>query len=238
MKKIIYLILLTFLMMACTSNEDEELIDVLKTEGVFIDSRDKHEYKWIKIGNHTWMAENLAYLPAVSPEIINNTNLPCYYVFGYNGINVNTAKATLNYTTYGVLYNWKAALTASPDGWHLPSDDEWKEMEIALGMTKDQVDYFIDYFNRGSHQGTQMKTTYGWHNNGNGTNVSGFTGLPGGYRFSNGSYWYIENLGYWWSSTEISANFAWGRGLGYNSSGVCRNSNHMENGFSVRCIKD
>lgn len=120
--------------------------------------------------------------------------------------------------------------------WHLPSDAEWKQLEIELGMTQAQADDYIFPYFRGTDQGTQMKTAGGWHNNGNGTNTSGFSGLPGGYRFSNGNFCFIGSFGYWWSSTQGSAKYAWGRGLGFNTSLVCRNSNYKENGFSVRCI--
>jgi len=238
MKKIVGLILLIFGILGCTNDLDELIDDSVPTTGTFIDSRDNHEYQWITIGNQTWMAENLAYLPSVSPVAMDTANLPSYYVFEYNGTNVNEAKATLNYATYGVLYDWMAALISCPAGWHLPSDEEWKQMEIALGMPENQMDESITSFFRGTNQGVQMKNKSGWNNNGNGSNSSGFSGLPGGYRFSNGNFFFVGSISYWWSSSDGSETFAWARGLRYNSGGVCRNSNFKENGFSVRCIKD
>lgn len=238
MKKIISIISLAFWILACTNTEDEEVSGCFETSGKFIDTRDNHEYQWVKIGNQTWMAENLAYLPAVSPFINDTTNSPCYYVYGYNGTDVNTAKTNPNYIKYGVLYNWPAALTACPQGWHLPSDAEWKQLEIELGMTLNHVDDCLNTFDRGTNQGTQIKSDNGWHNSGNGTNISGFSGRPGGFRFSNGNFSFSEKLGYWWASTNSSEEFAWSRGLSYNSSGVCRNHSFKNNGFSVRCIKD
>jgi uncharacterized protein (TIGR02145 family) len=238
MKKTIFLFFSMFLMMACTINEDEEFVDYLKTSGEFIDSRDHHEYQWVKIGKQIWMAENLAYLPSVSPLINDTANLPCYYVYGYDGTDVNMAKSNLNYIKYGVLYDWSAALTACPAGWHLPSDAEWQQLEIELGMTTYLADECVDFFDRGTDQGNQLKTASGWNNDGNGTNSSGFSGLPGGYRFGNGNFCFIGKLSYCWSSTDSSEDLAWGRGLAYNSSGVCRSRYYKENGFSVRCIKD
>ena len=71
------------------------------------------------------MAENLAWLPGVSPSSDGSETLSYYYVRGYEGTVVSEAKAVANYSTYGVLYNWPAAMAACPDGWHLPSDGDW-----------------------------------------------------------------------------------------------------------------
>jgi uncharacterized protein (TIGR02145 family) len=238
MRKIIYLILFMFLIWACAEKEGEELFDLEETPETFIDSRDNQEYKWVKIGNQIWMAENLAYLSAVSSGESENEDLPQYYVYGYYGTNVDSAKSTFNYSTYGVLYNWTAATASCPEGWHLPSDAEWKELEIELGMTLSQANEHVSPFFRGTDQGTKMKTTLGWHNNGNGTNTSGFSGVPGGLRFGNGNFIFNESFGYWWSSTDGLPSSAWGRGLGYNNGSVIRNIFIKENGLSVRCVKN
>ena len=81
-------------------------------EGKMIDPRDNHEYKIVTIGEQIWMAENLAYLPSVSkPEAAATSDGdPLYFVFNYDGEDVNAAKATKEYKTYGVLYNWYAAM--------------------------------------------------------------------------------------------------------------------------------
>jgi len=236
MKKIIYLILLMYFTIACKENDEEKLYRVKKT-GTFVDARDNHEYKWETIGDQIWMTENLSYLPAVNLCLPDSSNLPHYYIYGYNGTDVNEAKGTSNYVNYGVLYDWNAAVEACPAGWHLPSDAEWKQLEIELGMTNKHLNEYIGTFDRGN-QGTQMKSASGWHNEGNGTNISGFTGIPGGYRFGNGNFTYVGSIGYWWSSTDNQDGLAWGRGLRYNSCGVCRNIFFKDNGFSIRCIKN
>lgn len=234
------LFLLTVGILGCTGITDELQTDSLLTSGTFIDSRDNHEYKWITIGNQTWMAENLAYLPAINNAVTDTANLPNFYVYEYKGTDVHEAKATINYATYGVLYDWSAALISCPAGWHLPSDEEWKQLEFNLGMSDSQTDECLTSFFRGTNQGIQMKNKSGWHNNGNGTNVYGFSGLPAGFYFSTGNFHFIGSISYWWSSstTDSLATFAWARGLGYYADGVCRNRNFKENGFSVRCIKD
>ncbi len=240
MEKIIYFLLVMFLVLACTENdsETEEIIDTDATSGTFIDTRDKKEYKWVKIGEQIWMAENLAYLPFVSSTENDNLDKPNFYVYGYNGTNADSAKATINYSEYGVLYNWQAAIISCPVGWHLPTDEEWKELEIELGMSVDQANEHVSPFYRGTDQGMKMKTSRGWHNNGNGNNVSRFSGLPSGFRFVNGSYSYIEGFGYWWSSSDALSSSAWGRGLSYNNCCVFRNSFNKRNGLCIRCVKN
>jgi uncharacterized protein (TIGR02145 family) len=209
----------------------------LDVEFVNCIDKDNKSYKVVKIGSQWWMSENLAYLPVLNPSSASSNTEPFYYVYGYEDTDVAAAKTTSNYKTYGVLYNWPAAKAASPPGWHLPSDDEWKQLEMALGMTQDQVD--AKYW-RGTDQGTQMEATSGWNNNGNGTNVSGFSALPGGYRnpFMRDFYNYIVYDGHWWSSTEYSTHNAWGRHLHYSYCFVYRIDYDKEYGFSVRCVRD
>ncbi len=138
--------------------------------GTFTDSRDGHEYNWIKICNQVWMAENLTYLPSVSPSSAGSYTDPYYYVYGYQGNSVSEAKATSNYATYGVLYNWPATMAGAsssstnpcgvqgvcPDGWHLPSDAEWIELEMHLGMSQADAD---NEGWRGTDEGGKLKET-------------------------------------------------------------------------------
>ena len=195
----------------------------LDVEFVSCIDKDNKSYKVVKIDDQWWMAENLAYLPAVSPTPAGSITDPYYYVYGYSGTDVSAAKATSNYNTFGVLYNWPAALAACPPGWHLPRDDEWTALTTFLG---------------GTDQGMQMKATSGWNNNGNGTNSSGFAALPAGYISSNGPFEGIGYKGYWWSSTEFSTIFAWNRGIAFNGTDVYTGGGGKDCGFSVRCVRD
>jgi len=191
------------------------------------DSRDSQIYQYKTIGTQVWMTENLAYLPSVVGPATGSDTDPYYYVYGYDGTSVATAKATTNYQTYGVLYNWPAALTVCPDGWHLPSDAEWTTLTTYLGGE--------------SVAGGKMKEAGESHwtsPNTGATNESGFTALPGGYRSLNGKFYYIGLVGGWWSSTEYGTADAWGRALDYNSSNVSRDYYNKEDGFSVRCLRD
>ena len=178
------------------------------------DTRDGQTYNTVQIGNQCWMAENLNYQTTDS--------------WWYNN-------SSTNGNIYGRLYTWEAALTACPSGWSLPSDDQWKQMEIELGMSQSEADN-TDW--RGTYEGEKMKSTSGWHNNGNGTNSSGFNALPGGYRESNGSFSSLGSSGYWWSSSVYSGTDAWYRNLGYFYDKVYRYNYIKTIDFSVRCVKD
>jgi len=198
------------------------------TKGTFTDSRDGNVYKTVKIGNQIWMAENLRYLPSMSNSQSNTT--PCYYVYGYFGSDVNEAKTKKKYITYGVLYNWSAASSSCPSGWHLPSNAEWQEL--------------IDYLGGGNVAGNKLKETGNthWdcfdHINQSATNKSGFTALPGGRFNGNGSFDGGGTSCYWWSSTWVYDCAAIYWGMSCKDEEVKRDDILKELGFSVRCIKD
>ena len=206
--------------------------------GSFTDTRDGKTYNWLKIGTQTWMAENLAYLPRVSPSYSSSNMDPYYYVYDYQGTNVTEAKTTENFKTYGVLYNWPAAIDACPSGWHLPNDSEWKTMEIYLGMSQEESD---GTGWRGTYEGDKLKetgTTHWRSPNAGATNESGFTALPGGSVNSSGNFSGIGYYGSWWSATEYSSVYAWYRYITYDLSSVYRLYYSKDFGFSVRCLRD
>ncbi len=186
------------------------------THGTFTDLRDGHVYKTVTIGTQTWMAENLAYLPVsasavtVGSEDSGNDGKSFYY------INDNSK--------YGVLYNWHAALTAAPAGWHLPTDAEWTTL--------------INYLGNESDAGRKMKSTTGWISPNTGaTNSSYFTALPGGGRIDN-SFSGVGIDGVWWSSTEYDTNSALARTLRKNYIPIDQICSNKYFGFSVRCIRN
>jgi uncharacterized protein (TIGR02145 family) len=194
----------------------------------FIDLRDGTNYKTVTIGNQVWMAENLKYLPSITGSESGSETTAYYYVYGYEGISVADAKASSNYNTYGVLYNWEAAKIACPDGWHLPKQAEWAEL--------------IDYLGGESVAGGKLKETGTNHwlsPNVGANNETGFTALPGGQRNPTGELFDIGKYGYWWSTTEFDYRYAWGRGMFYLDDDVITYNYFLkERGFSVRCVKD
>jgi uncharacterized protein (TIGR02145 family) len=132
-----------------------------------------------------------------------------------------------NGNRYGKLYNWYAVNDPrglAPDGWHVSSDPEWRQVTDFLGGE--------------DAAGTKMKSSNGWNLDGNGTNGSGFTGLPAGCRDMNGKFGQIGNLAYWWTSTEKETAFAWYRCIDKSPYYVYRTNYYKQNGLSVRCVKD
>lgn len=197
------------------------------TTNTFTDPRDGNVYHTVTIGTQVWMVENLRYLPSLSGSATSSIEIPCYYVYNYLGNDVIEAKATYNYKTYGVLYNWPAAKLAAPPGWHLPTDGEWTQLVNYLG--NEQV------------AGGKLKETGTMHwdsPNTGATNVTGFKALPGGIRFGNEIYTQIRLNGRWWSATEYYLPYAWCRDMGWCYTNVIRFFFERESGFSVRCIKD
>ena len=217
-------------------------------------------YKTATIGIQVWMAENLAYLPQVDAVADGSEDTgfeddSFYYVYDYTpsgadeDAEIANAKLTTNYQTYGVLYNWNAAMDGAtsssaspsgvqgicPTGWHLPSDDEWETLADYVandaGLTGKSLDDWTQI-------GVKLKATSGWNSSGNGTDDFGFSGLPGGYRNSNGSYYVVGYYGFWWSSTELSSSNAYYRNFYYDFDYFFRSDDDKADAYSVRCIQD
>ncbi len=196
------------------------------------DTCDGNTYATVQIGEQCWMAENLKYLPSVSPSSIVLNDDPNYYVYDYQETIASEAKATENYQNYGALYNWHASLTACPEGWYLPTDAEWTVL--------------TDHMGGESVAGGEMKSTRTeldpnprWNSPNTGaTNSSSFSARPGGYRDTNGTFGGLGNYGYFWSSAEGFASRAWYRGLVYFNVYVDRLNVTKGFGLSVRCLKD
>src|SRR5690554_267685 len=218
---LLFLIMFLVLGSGCKKSSNNE---------AFTDPRDGNVYKIITIGDQVWMAENLAYLPSVNMVADGSEDAAgsYYYVYGYDGTNVAEAKATDNYATYGVLYNWTAAMNDCPHGRHLPSDAEWTEL--------------TDYLGGESVAGGKLKetgTTHWASPNTGATNETGFTALPGGARYNDGTFYDIGGYGNWWSATGDDATYAWDRFVSYGYSSVSSDCYYCKSvGFSVRCLRD
>ena len=225
---------------------DGEMID--NGDGTITDSRDGHIYKTVTIGDQVWMAENLAYLPSVNPtsEEYISQDEPFYYIYGYMGESVESAKATSDYKEFGVLYNGQAALIAAPKGWHLPTEEEWLALEFHLGMAEVDAEEMYSY--RGDH-GLKLKSDDGWDNDpyndeesGNGNNESGFNALPaGGLPWALGQFSENGIVTTFWSSTrKDNGNYhnLHSRSLSSSYVGVKGGTCSMKSASSVRLIKD
>jgi uncharacterized protein (TIGR02145 family) len=203
---------------------------------------DGNAYDTVVIGTQVWMSKNLRVSKYRNgdpiPTNLNNTDWQ-NSTSGAYAIYNNT---TSNDSIYGKLYNWYAVADPRglcPVGWHVPSDAEWQTLETALGMPAVELN---NTGGRGSAQnvGGQMKSVSPlWLSPNTGaTNSSGFSGLPGGRRVSNGAYDFIGYYGYWWSSTQSATTSAWLRYLHYSFGNVYLSGNTKRVGFSVRCVRD
>ena len=191
------------------------------------------DYSTVLIGDQCWFAENLRTKTYLNGDAIPQNLSDAEWSSTTSGAMAFYADGP----AYGGLYNGYTVYDARglcPSGWHVPTDGEWMTLEMALGMTEVEAN---DGNWRGTDQGTQMKTDYGWYNGGNGTNSSSFSGLPGGYRYNDGSFHGAGDIGHWWSSSPYGPS-AWSRRLQYNNEYVYRMYFQQRLGFSVRCVQD
>ncbi len=173
--------------------------DSAKTSSVqsITDARDGKKYRIIKFGTQTWMAENLAFKASAGCWAYNNDSI--------------------NVTKLGYLYDWEAAKTACPDGWHLPTDAEWATLTDNVGGTGDA--------------GTVLTISNGFH------------AVFAGYSADDGkSFYHFDKFGFFWTATDATYTFAWYRYFSSGDASIYRGTPGNEykkvNGFSVRCVKD
>jgi uncharacterized protein (TIGR02145 family) len=222
-----------------------------------ISDYDGNTYSTIQLGDQWWMVNNLK-----TTRFADGTEIPlvesnaswealgyeekayCYY----NNSTNNEARI------YGALYTWAAAMNGAtgslsnpsevqgvcPDGWHLPSDAEWKELEMFLGMSQDTADAF-GY--RGANIGSKIASSPdgwldGYLDSNSAFGSSGFNAKPGGGRRYDGTFGHKGDNANFWTATEYSNVRAWGRHIYSSYSSVHRYRNAKSDGFSVRCVKD
>ncbi len=197
-------------------------------------------YNTVQIFSQCWLKENLNI----------GTIIPGYQWMTDNGIIEKYCydNEPSNCDEYGGLYQWNEMMQYTtqqgtqgicPDGWHIPTDQEWKVLE---GTVDSQCPVggpeWDDYGWRGYDAGLNLKSTSGWNFGGNGTGLFGYSGLPGGCCIGSGSFYNFGDVGYWWSATESYDNTVWYRALSCYYSGVYRDYFSKTFGFSVRCIRD
>lgn len=197
-------------------NENISLSFIL--EAVFIDHRDNHEYKWVEINGITWMAENLVYdMDGAYP----------YSAF-YKPI-------------YGNLYKWENAKVACPQGWHLPSDEEWEELAKFVSQDMGGYELFAahddELVDDWKEVGYHLKAKLYWYSPADGIDTYGFSALGGGHRAPNGA-WNVEKTGIWWSQNETNDEDVWVRYINNGDKSFYRWAARNYMLYSVRCIKD
>lgn len=237
-------------------------------EGTFTDSRDNKSYEYVTIGTQVWMAENLAYLPQVDAaadgsEDDGRESESFYYVYDFQPTGddepsqVTKAQATANYQTYGVLYNWNAAMgrvasssttflydwvvaitgtdsdTATPSDFQGVCPSGWHLPTDAEWTT---LSKYVGNNNGTEEIAVSLKSSSGWENNTNGSNQFGISTLPSGYRFSVPEFDSLGTQGFWWSATLENDSSAWIRDLN-DTSNFDKSFKHRDYGLSVRCIQ-
>ena len=219
-------VFLLFALGACSEEQDNAAVQILPTgQGTFTDPRDGVVYKWIRYGKLEWMAENLrAEAEKGKYEV---------YVESYQTSQERELQRKRNFERFGYWYDFAAAESAVPDGWRLPTDEDWQYLERALGMSPEEVDR-MDW--RGDRQGETVQQK------------SGMDLMPGGFfdydQLTYGVAYTPEFMGFYgffWSSTPDEALVGEARiyrQIRYRSLKLGRFSTHPEKMMNVRCVRE
>ena len=236
------LVLVISLSIGCKKDKDkdDDNNNGIKLETGTVKDIEGNTYKTVKICDQWWMAENLKTTKYNDGSKIlfcddwllwSTLNKPAYSWYDFQKYG----------DKYGAQYNWYAVETGKlcPEGWHVPTDEEWQIMEVHIGLSPGEAQN--QSFRGSKGEGGKLKETGTEHwksPNTGATNETGFTGLPGGYRSSYSSA--IGKVGYWWTSTlhPSTQNYAWMRGLYAGDSRINRFYYPALAGYSVRCIED
>ena len=203
-------------------------------------SYENQDYNTVLIDDQCWLKENLNIGTMInSTENMTDNGVIEKYCYDNDSANCDTQ---------GGLYQWNEVMQyitqqgtrgICPLAWHIPTDDEWKILEGTVDSQFPVGDPEWDNGGyRGHDAGKNLKTAYGWTGSTSGTNLYGFSGLPGGYRELEGTFNMNGYLASWWTSTESIFGAAWTRNFHFSDSDVNRWGLNKEYGYSVRCIKD
>ena len=234
----------------CSGDSSVNIFDVIKIVNLVLEvdlcpigDTDGNIYRVIKIGNQWWMAENLKVTHYRSGDAIPNVTDNTEWANLTTGAYCNYNNDAGNVATYGRLYNWYAvddSRNIAPSGWHVPTDAEWKQLEMSLGMSQSEAD---DTGWRGTNEGSKLAGNASLWASGDLENnpefgTSGFTALPGGCRLFSGYSYYLGIHALFWSAPEHSSGYAWYRSLSCYYAQVYRGSYGKVHGLSVRCVRD
>lgn len=215
---LLYIVLLAGLLVftACSSDDEGQVLasyndydvnGIVIKDGVYTDYRDGQNYKVILIENTYWFAENLNY------EMDNSW---CF----------NESEDSC--AVYGRLYDFDAAVNACPDGWFLPSPDDWNRLAS-----------YVEQRNSFENGGTSLKSVSRWvvlDSIARGTNRFGFNALPGGRKSIEGDYLPTGKYGYFWTRESIDGAIARGYTLTYENEFLDNGEYYRGHGMSVRCV--
>lgn len=244
LRKLLLVLTLTGLIFCSCKKEDITTSSSTDQENTGVNNvtdYDGNKYATVIIGNQEWMAENLKVTHYADGTPIPHVTDSSEWVASPDNDSA-TAKAYCWYNNdeathknlYGALYTYATATNGNnsgedvqgvcPTGWHLPNDADWDALVEAVGGS--------------SIAGGTLKSTYGWYNNGNGTDEYGFSALPAGQRFNNNMFNHAEYYGSWWSSTDYSNTEAGIIYVNYFNDIADTLSYTKNHGFSVRCLRN
>lgn len=197
-------------------------------------------YNTIQIFSQCWLKENLNVGTMINNDQ-DQTNNGIIEKYCYNNSPDSCNK-------YGGLYKWDEMMQYTsqqgvqgicPPGWHLPTNEEWKVLEGAVDSKYRIGDgIWESYGTCGLDAGTNLKTTSGWYDNGQGTDLFSFSGLPGGYSCYNIDFYNIGLIGYWWTSSVWDYYISWDRSLYYNYPEAMHYYDNVLYDYSVRCLRN
>jgi len=242
MKKAVSFFTFVFLVVVIYTSCDKKSTTEAEPDPKTVTDIDGNVYNTIRIGNQLWTMENLKVTRYRNGD-------PIFNLTDNNTLEDPSAGAlcaydndTNNVAIYGYLYNGFAvedSRNLAPKGWHVPTDEEWKVLEMHLGMSQSVVDE-KDY--RGTDEGGQLKETgtVHWNSPNTGaTNESKFSALPGGYRYDyDGAFGGLNTNAGFWNSTEENSTHLGYRYLAYDRSNNLRSTRDKACWFSVRLIWD
>jgi uncharacterized protein (TIGR02145 family) len=181
----------------------------------FVDERDGQKYRWVKIGEQTWMAQNLNFKTETGSWCYDNADSNC--------------------VKYGRLYSWDTAMEICPAGWKLPSREDWDELGATVGGKRIDTGW--------RDVAKKLKSTDGWKDyngtSGNGTDDFGFSALPGGHSGSGGNnFGEMGYTAYWWTVTEVDITFAYSEYVADSSDNMYEmRLTAKSSEISIRCVK-
>lgn len=248
MKKISSVVLIIIFFTALTSCKKKKTNDTPAIETGTVTDIDNNTYKTVKIGSQWWMAENLKTktyrngMPITKSAI---TDADTVWMKTQKGMCCSYFNDDSNIPQYGLLYNWYAIADTSgiaPAGWHVPSDEEWKQLEEYLGMSAGDADA-VNWRGADIAGKMKVKSPLGWTQYGTiwSGNESGFAAIGSCCRLFSGQWGDpgLQSTGFWWSSAEHPADKeAWYRYLDYKKTNVFRYHGSKNYGMSIRCVKD
>ena len=236
-KFLLILVVLVFAFSACNkeNNTPKDL------EFGTLTDVDGNTYKTVKIGDQWWMTENLRvtrFSDGTAMQFLVGAATDSLW-----SVTDSAAYSIINDTLYGKLYNYAAVANAThklaPDGWHIATDENWKNLEMTLGMSEVETNA-LGFRGVAEAELLVAKNSKGWPEDGVlfGTDKSAFNAKPGGCRLFNGVLSDQSNMAFWWTASEAGNQEGWYRYIDSNDKRIFRQHTYAHYGMGVRCVKN